>query len=117
MTTENPAPRAEGASPDDVRVSWLDLATAADNEGGRARIWRDELRRQLDTLDGELSEVERDTLRRGIRAHARTVAVFEAMARLIERVRGDRAILARLQEIDAAERRAADVAPDAIAAD
>jgi len=111
----NPAPRAGGASPDDARVSWFDIATAAESERGRHAIWRDELRRRLDTET--LTEIERDTMRRAIRARARDVAVFEAMSRLIDRVRGDGYILHRLREIDAVERATADVAPDAIAAD
>lgn len=112
---QNPAPRSDGVSPDDSRVSWRDMTTAADLAGGRARIWRDELRRRLH--ESGVDDVAADTLRRGIRQHVRDIAIFEAIARLVERVRGDRAMLERLKQIDAEERARADVAADPIEAE
>jgi hypothetical protein len=93
-------------------VSWLDIATAADSERGRHAIWREELRRRAE--DQSLTDAEHDTLRRGIRDHARGVAVFEAMARMIDRVRADSYILGRLRDIDEAERRTAGATADTI---
>lgn len=112
---QNPAPRPDGVSPDDSRVSWRDMSTAADLAGGRARIWRDELRRRLH--EPGVDAVAADTLRRGIRQHVRDIAIFEAIARLVERVRGDAVMLKRLTQIDAEERARADVAAEAIAAE
>ena len=67
------------------QVSWLDMVVAVENEAGRHRIWRDELTRRAD--DDSLTAVERDTLERGIASHARDAAIFEAVLRVIERVR------------------------------
>ena len=73
--------------PAETQVSWLDMVVAVDNEAGRHRIWRDELTRRAD--DDSLTSDERDTLERAIASHARDARIFEAVLRLIERVRAD----------------------------
>ena len=73
--------------PAEAQVSWLDMVVAVDNEAGRHRIWRDELTRRAD--DDSLTPDERDTLERAIASHARDARIFEAVLRLIERVRAD----------------------------
>ena len=57
------------------------------NTSAPARIWRDELTRRAD--DDSLTSDERDTLERAIKSHARDARIFEAVLRLIERVRAD----------------------------
>ena len=73
--------------PAETQVSWLDMVVAVDNEAGRHRIWRDELTRRAD--DDSLTPDERDTLERAIASHARDARIFEAVLRVIERVRTD----------------------------
>ena len=73
--------------PAETQVSWLDMVVAVDNEAGRHRIWHDELTRRAD--DDSLTPDERDTLERAIASHARDARIFEAVLRLIERVRAD----------------------------
>jgi hypothetical protein len=63
------------------------MVVAVDNEAGRHRIWRDELTRRAD--DDSLTLDERDTLERAIASHARDARIFEAVLRVIERVRTD----------------------------
>jgi hypothetical protein len=69
------------------QVTWLSMVVAVENEAGRHRIWRDELTRRAD--DDRLTSDERDTLERAIASHARDAANFEAVLRVIERVRTD----------------------------
>ena len=71
----------------ETQVGWLDMVVAVENEAGRRRIWRDELTRRAD--DDSLTSDERDTLERAIASHARDARIFEAVLRLIERVRAD----------------------------
>ena len=73
--------------PAETQVGWLDMVVAVENEAGRHRIWRDELTRRAD--DDSLTSDERDTLERAIASHARDARIFEAVLRLIERVRAD----------------------------
>ena len=71
----------------ETQVGWLDMVVAVENEAGRHLIWRDELTRRAD--DDSLTSDERDTLERAIASHARDARIFEAVLRLIERVRAD----------------------------
>jgi hypothetical protein len=73
--------------PAETQVSWVDMVVAIENEAGRRRIWRDELSRQAD--EDTLTPDERDTLERAIASHARDARIFEAVLRVIERVRTD----------------------------
>jgi hypothetical protein len=75
------------SGPAEARVSWLDMVVAVENEGGRHRIWRDELTRRAD--NDELTAIERDTLQRGIASHVRDAAIFDAVLRLIESARAE----------------------------
>jgi hypothetical protein len=79
--------RSERGGLAEAPVSWVDMVVAVENEAGRHRIWRAELSRQA--ADEELTVVERDTLQRAIARHARETAIFDAVLRLIERVRAD----------------------------
>jgi hypothetical protein len=79
--------RSERGGLAEAPVSWVDMVVAVENEAGRHRIWRAELSRQA--ADEELTVVERDTLQRAIARHARETAIFDAVSRLIERVRAD----------------------------
>jgi hypothetical protein len=106
--SENPPPPAEGEPLDDAPVTWGDMATALENEAGRHRIWLDELRRRR---AGDTSDRERATLRRAIALHKREAAIFDAIWRMVERVRCDSYIVARLS---AAERDAGDDAVDVV---
>jgi hypothetical protein len=90
----NPAPRAEAAPSPDARISWLDCVIKIENEADHHRIWRDELARRL--RDETMLAAERDTAQRGLADRARDIAIFEAVARLIEAVRTDDEILNRL---------------------
>jgi hypothetical protein len=74
--------------PAEARVSWLDMEVAVENEADRHRIWRDLLIRE--TADDKLTAIERDTNHRAIASHARQESIFDAVLRLIERVRADR---------------------------
>ena len=71
----------------ETQVGWLDMVVAVENEAGRHLIWRDELTRRAD--DDSLMSDERDTLERAIASHARDARIFEAVLRVIERVRTD----------------------------
>jgi hypothetical protein len=77
--------RSGPGGPAEVRVSWLDIEVAIENEAGRHRIWRDELTRQA--AEDKLTAIERDTLERAIVSRTRQAAIFEAALRLIERAR------------------------------
>ena len=77
--------RSGPGGPAEVRVSWLDIEVAIENEAGRHRIWRDELTRQA--AEDKLTASERDTLERAIVSRTRQAAIFEAALRLIERAR------------------------------
>jgi hypothetical protein len=79
--------RSDPAGPAKVRVSWLDMMVAVDNEAGRHRIWRDELTR--DAAADKLTAVERGTLQRAIASRARQAAIFEAVLRVIEKARAE----------------------------
>jgi hypothetical protein len=70
-----------------VRVSWLDMVVAVENEAGRHRIWRDELTRRA--AADKLTAVECDTYQRAIASRARQSAIFEEIMRLIERARAE----------------------------
>lgn len=109
-TNANPAPREEGASPDDARVSWIDITVAVESEFERAVMWRRVLREQLETEPQ--TDREKETLRGAIAQHARRAAVFAALVRMVDRARGDAVILGRLRAIDAEERRTAGEAGD-----
>jgi hypothetical protein len=73
--------------PAETQVSWVDMVVAVENEAGRRRIWRDELTRRAN--DDSLTSDERGTLERAIASHARDARIFEAVLRLIERMRAD----------------------------
>jgi hypothetical protein len=79
--------RSGRGGPGEVRISWLDMVVAVENEAGRHRIWRDELTQRAD--DHKLTAVERDTYQRAIQSRARQAAIFEAVLRLIERARAE----------------------------
>jgi hypothetical protein len=79
--------RSGPGGPAQERVSWLDMEVAVENEAGRHRIWRDELTRQA--AEDKLTAVERDTLECAIASHARQMAIFEAVRRVIERARAE----------------------------
>lgn len=68
-------------------ISWLDMTVAVENEADRHRIWRDELTRRA--ADDSLTPDERDTLERGIASHARDMAVFQAVLRVVEWARDE----------------------------
>jgi hypothetical protein len=73
--------------PAEKQIGWLDMVASVENEAGRHRIWLDELTRRA--AEDKLTAVERDTLERAIANHARDARIFEAVLRLIERVRAD----------------------------
>jgi hypothetical protein len=79
--------RSGPGGPAEARVSWLDMDVAVENEADRHRIWRDELTRRA--AEDRLTAVERDTLQRAIASHARQATIFDAVLRLIERVRAN----------------------------
>jgi hypothetical protein len=79
------------------------MLTALENEAGRHRIWRNSLRGDL--ADEKLTVKEHATLRGAIARHKREAAIFDAIWRMVERVRCDSYIVARLS---AAERNAGD---------
>ena len=79
--------RSGPGGPAEVRVSWLDIEVAIENEAGRHRIWRDELTRQA--AEDKLTAIERDTLERAIVSRTRQAAIFDAVLRLIERARAE----------------------------
>ncbi|WP_316234720.1 hypothetical protein [Bradyrhizobium sp. SZCCHNR1020] len=99
--SDNPAPRAEGASPDKP-VTWAEMLGTLAAESERADISRARL---IADLAGEqLTPIECTTLRSAIAHQARRVEVFSAVWRAIWALRSDDKLLRRLREISAAER-------------
>lgn len=109
--TGNPAPPADGAPLVGERVTWGDMLIVLEAEAQRHEIWRDALQRDL--AGGNLSSVERETVQGAVRRHAREASAFDAARRIIIRVRNDDELLARILEIDAAERAASAADEDA----
>lgn len=93
------------------KVTFQDLWLAAESERARAEATRKDCVERANESD-QKNEAERNTLRRAAAERARTAEVFEAMARMIERVRDSRIIrdelayIARQIASDAADRAA-----------
>ena len=79
--------RSGAGGPAEVRLSWLDMEVAVENEAGRHRIWRDELTRRA--AEDKLTAVERDTLERAIASRVHQAAIFDTVLRLIDRARAE----------------------------
>ena len=99
ITTPDPA--ADGGP---RKVGFQDLWNECDNQRRRYSIWRDHFAAEGIRGDGAYAtELKALTAERG-----RLVDVYDTLARLIERVRDDSEILARLREIAADEARKAE---------
>lgn len=90
----NPAPR-------DGRINWLDMVTAIENGAGRHVIGAKMVRAELD--GGKLTGKVLDTAHRILAEHERQAAIFDAVSRLIDRVRTDAVMLDRLVKLERGE--------------
>ena len=97
------AGRGEPASPAprDGRINWLDMVTVIDNEQGRHVIGAKLARAEL--AEGKLTGVALETAQRVLAERERLAAIFDAVSRLIERVRTDAVMLDRLVKLERGE--------------
>ena len=95
----DPAPRDSA-----VPVTFAEIFAEAQNEAGRYAIHA----RDLETRAAETADpAQKAELILAAQSRARLAQVFDAMMRLVDRVRGDAAIMARLKVV-AAEQKARD---------
>lgn len=103
----SPVPPVEGATLE-TRVSFGDMLTLAETEAARVAIWRDDF---FKAAAEATDPAKRESLLTAAHDRARLVAVYETIAKTIERVRGDGLLKTRLREI--AELEAAEAATTA----